>query len=817
VKTAVGKRTLALRAAFTEWKDTDKARRSERDVIKKFRPVIEEIASEFSTWLSKPTPENHVPKFMQESILSVLDEIDFGGKTKKDGSIPNTKKGASWLQAVEYLKNELYKTALANSTDSAVSETVDEKYREVTLLLPHEFIGNFEWLVNRMKARGVTRVMDMDGEETRELATILRILRHSVKNVNKLYSNMKYETVSALGDSTIAMSNGVKERGEFSNVGIGKALGIGDRLLNFHMLDSYSWGEMLRESGVSVINELSRGTEKAYTRIREGAEFMEGLQKKHRFDGIKIEQWSREKHGFTLFDGSKITLSTVQIMEIYALSNRPQAVYHLMGGGIEISGIETGIKKTVQNRAYQLTGADVSAIISKLTTSQKSIVDDMQKFLSTTASAWGNETSMELFLYEAFKEPTYWPINTSRVNLDTQDPDAVRAFNAAQNQGMTKQTVKYAQNPIVIGDVFQTYTDHIAHMATYNGLSAPLGDALKWLNYKQREGRTVDYNATVKRSIRHVMGEQGVKYLVTLIKDINGLSEGSTGTEITSALIANAKRSAVAANLRVIIQQPTAVFRALALLDPKYMLKAVFTTKSIQEMRDHSPIAWWKAQGNFDIGTGRSMRGIIIGADTNWQKIVGFSMKGAAAADDVSWSFLWNAVKLEISDTTDLKYGTKEYFEAVSERFSEIVNRTQVVDSVMHRPQIMRSKDKSIGQVTAFMSEPIKSYNLIRSAIIRLNQYPKDKEAKRKLIMAIIGFLLAMSVNSAILALYDSARKRGDEEKDGLNFGQRYGKNIVGNILDGVNPLSYIPYAKDLLSILQGYDIERMDMASIGA
>ena len=44
---------------------------------------------------------------------------------------------------------------------------------------------------------------------------------------------------------------------------------------------------------------------------------------------------------------------------------------------------------------------------------------------------------------------------------------------------------------------------------------------------------------------------------------------------------------------------------------------------------------------------------------------------------------------------------------------SEIVDQTQVVDSVLHRSQIMRSQDKLVQMATAFMAEPTKSYNLL--------------------------------------------------------------------------------------------------------
>lgn len=68
------------------------------------------------------------------------------------------------------------------------------------------------------------------------------------------------------------------------------------------------------------------------------------------------------------------------------------------------------------------------------------------------------------------------------------------------------------------------------------------------------------------------------------------------------------------------------------------------------------------------------------------------SMWLAGKGDEVTLGALWNACKAEIRDKTDFEEGTPEFTQAVSDRFSEIVDKTQVVDSVFQRSQIMREK-----------------------------------------------------------------------------------------------------------------------------
>ena len=54
---------------------------------------------------------------------------------------------------------------------------------------------------------------------------------------------------------------------------------------------------------------------------------------------------------------------------------------------------------------------------------------------------------------------------------------------------------------------------------------------------------------------------------------------------------------------------------------------------------------------------------------------------------------------------------------------------------------------------------------------------------------------------------------RDDDEEE--TFGEKYIGILSGEIFDSLNPASYIPFIKDIMSIVQGYDVERSDMAII--
>jgi hypothetical protein len=463
---------------------------------------------------------------------------------------------------------------------------------------------------------------------------------------------------------------------------------------------------------------------------------------------------------------------------------------------------------------FYLTENDLQSITSRLTQQQKDYIDALQTFLSTDAADWGNEPWVAKYGYENFGEENYWPIKSAARGVKTQDPEAAQMQNAMLNMGITKALTPNANNPVTLGNADDTFIGHVAQMANMNGLALPIDDALKWFNWIGRnEDGTRDWQHTTKSALEKMMGPEGTRYFIQLLKDVNGLSTGNMGTQFASQLMSKYKRAAVAGKLRVVVQQPTAVLRSFAMIDPKYFANSYVGNikANIREMQEHSPLAWWKAQGNYDIGTGRSLKSIFNGTDNLIDTITDKAMTPAGWADDFAWGWLWSAVKNEIADKrSDLAPGTDEYWEAVNDRFSDIVNQTQVVDGVLQRSEIMRSKNGLDQMASAFMAEPIKSFNLIRNRLMDVIR-GGGKEARKALFRALIAFGLSVAVNSAVLAAHDALKRR----KKGDPFSTAFSDNFRTNALDDVKPWNYVPYIKDIAAIMQGDSVDRMDMSMV--
>lgn len=277
-------------------------------------------------------------------------------------------------------------------------------------------------------------------------------------------------------------------------------------------------------------------------------------------------------------------------------------------------------------------------------------------------------------------------------------------------------------------------------------------------------------------------------------------------------MLSNMKAASVAGNLRVAIQQPTAYLRASMEISPIYLAMGAktMTRKGQWELIcQYAPIAQWKDWGFYRMDTSRQMKDIMFGTDSKKQQFVNWTMTAAEVGDKVAWNRLWRACEYECMDRNpELKQGSEEFYHQVGERFSEIIDKTQVVDSVLHRTQIMRSQNMGTKMATSFMAEPLKTYDMLYRAVMDVRA-GKDK-SKRRAARAAAVFVATNVATALAAAAVDAARD--DDRKKG--YKEKYKEAAWENFKDGMNIINNIPYAKDAVSVFAGYSQTRADTAA---
>lgn len=800
------KQLAKLRQSMEDRLDKEKQKQKEKDQKRKDKAERDKVVTKIQTdveWLSErllnPTDSKHIPEDFKRKVASFLENIDFT-TTKSEKQYDKTGKVSQKQIRMAELLNAYKEIANDESSELILSPIEDEMYNALL----------------ELSDKG-KRFDELEYDELVLIHDIIRYIKKGVASANRAFNKEIKETITGLGENVIS-ENVSKKKNNAPTSGVASA---SYRLLHYDMVQPQDKFHEIGGTMEMLYKEIRKGFDKHILNIKSACEYMQNLVKGHEDD---IKDWSgktAKAATFTLEDGSTIDLTVGQVMSLYELMKRPQAVGHILedGQGIIPSNVLVeankklfwkikvkGTKRIDATQASHVTINDIMNICSSLTEDQMKIADGIQRFFNTVCSDWGNETSMTLYDYKKFVEENYFPIKSSDIYLNTRFDDSGDVL--LKNMSFTKSLTKKANNPIVVEDIFDVMTNHVNQMSMYNALVVPLTDFSRVFNYRNKES-----NQSVKGSIIHSDGTLGYQYIVDFIKDINREARPLKEEEVVNKLISKYKKSAVAGSIRVLVQQPTSIVRATEMISPEYIVKGLFQKANYDEMFKWSPIAYWKSLGFFETNMGRSMKGILLGDDGNMVDKLTLDIYGKA--DDFAWAHLWNAVKLETMDKhPGIDPASDRFMKIVSGRFEEIVDRTQVVDTVFHRSQIMRSTTAFNKMATAFMAERTKSYNLLRSDIWVDAVKSKDKF---KVARALVVYVATETVNAMVQGLYDAFNDPEDEDKDGekRSYLDKYLDNTWENIKTNINPLNMIVYLKEIQSIFDGFTVERMDMAAV--
>mgnify|MGYP004646664969 FL=1 len=800
-------------AVIREANRLSKEKAADKRAIAKRRQSVEKITTRLYRKLSNPTDTQHIPQGFRVSVANFLSSLDFEGRDKA-GNVKDTKVNAAWQELARECRRIV--NAEASNADSTYL-TIDPD------------------LADRLDELSKTPVRDMNKEQIEELYKAARAIEKAVTDADQVRVNgqMRQATDVARGIIEENRSKAKETRRILSGL-----QGM-EKFFKYDLLDPTRFADMWGDGFKTVYSDL-RSAE--LEKIRLWAEFEKDTEKMMKDSGYSQKKaWKSEKtiHRVTLDSGKNIDLSNAQIMEIYLLNKREQGKSHLYGGGITPDSIKNKGVVTENRASYRLTEQDVKKMIGLLSADEKKMADQMGKYASTTMSGWGNKASMELYGYKKFTESNYWPISTDSAwtHSDVSAETAGRAGDSAsiKNLGMTKAVVQNASNPIMVGSVFDTFSKHATQMAAYSAYLNPIENLNKVLNWQTRH----DGNwRSVRESIRMVGGQNAISYLNTFIRDVNG--QVRTEQNPYSPLMGRAKAAAIAGNLRVVVQQPTAWGRAAAIIPPQYMIGGLVGKVDTKEMRQYAPIAQWKDWGYFRDGTtGANMKQLMLGKNSVADNVTDKAMALAGIMDDATWKRLYKSVELWVAH--DMGENQSEaYHQEVGRRFTDVIDRTQVVDSVFERTQAMRSTNYGWQIATAFMAEPLKTYNLLAGAARGFANAEKGAKgtAAKVFLKAAIGFGLQAVLNAAAQSLWDIGRDKDDDETWQEKFLQAmFGDEVVdavrtgeplsgtpteivsaalgGNLQGNLNVLNLIPVFKDVMNWLDGYDTELIGISDV--
>ena len=778
---------------FRDSVESRDAKRKETAEKNRYKAQIEKNVKTLSDWLLKPDHKNalkHISGELQSTVRDFIASIDFTSARQLGG-------GAATAKDMRYLSNleRLHRYI----TDKNVGEDRYSGYLD----LPPNFeteLGNFIHEVNALarKNSGYT-INDMTVEQLKELSDIVKTMKKTITDMNRMYQNRTFQHAYDAGASDVATLKGYVRTKAFTTN------------LAANRLDQTVMWEQSRPA--HVFKRFGKGGESIYREFADAQGTMAFLTKEvldfasETYDSKEVKAWAKETHTFE-FGSDEVTLTTAQLMSLYELNKRAQAKQHISAGGFRVANFKNGrFKMKADNGAHVFAEADLQSMFSELTDRQKEVADKLQRFMVERGGEWGNYVSVKRFDVEMFKDENYFPIKVDNGQIDAKETESVDNASLYQllNMGFAKDVSAKANQAIVVYDIFDVFANHMAEMAQYRSFALPVLDAMKWFNYKERNENGV-VTASFREEMRRAFGSDingrgfAEKFITGVIKAYNG-AEGRGDNSVNSRMLNRVNRAAVAYNTRVMIQQPSAIVRAAMYLDARDLAASlknyvgITTKKNITEMHKYSGIAVWKDLGFYDVNVSRGVQELIKNGQGTISRINEIGMKGAELADKVTWAALWDASKKKVRRDTGLSESDAEFFPKVVRLFEDTVYNTQVVDTVLTKSAFSRDKSFSRRLFSSFMSEPMTTASLVTNEIFDIQMKQAAGQKLRpsdysRLGKTVVVVAVAAVVNSMLASLADAWR----DDDDYGTFGEKWLRALRVKLADELNPLTYLPY-----------------------
>ena len=812
---AYRERALMKQEALKTRYQESKARGVEGRKKTEVRHKIKGIVGELDTLLRNPTSKKHIKEELRRGVAEALMafNMDTIGAEERLAEINKKLQNESDPYEIAHLLESYNRIKNQDANLKEKLEKLNTAYEKIKDSDDIELnLAYQEVIQNSIKAVsekvGDTSIRDMTLEQLEMVYDLFKMIRHTIRDANKAFKAKKALTITQMSEAANQEIRTVAGQPYQRNVVSATAQRMGWSLLKpyvaFRTIGSDVFTDLYRE--------LRNGEDTFYTDVKESIDFVEEQYKKHGF-----KDWDmKETKTFKSKSGKEFELTLEQMMTLYAYSKREQAHAHIMEGGIVFEdalvvkknklGVPIKYEVTTKD-AFNLSVDTFTQIASTLTEEQKAFVDEMQAYLSDTMGAKGNEISMQLLGVKLFKEKFYLPIKSSQyyMNFKAEEAGEVKLRSPA----FSKETVHHANNPIVLHNFTDLWAEHINDMSMYHSFVLALEDFTRVYNYKTKTDanvETMDTKATLETAYPGV-----TKYINKFLKDMNGGVRSET-VGFAEKMTSLAKKGAVLGSASVTIQQPSAIMRAMAYINPKYFVGEKVSKgnhkEKWEELKKYAPIAGIKEMGRFDVGMGASTTDLIK-ADKNFlEKAEDVLSLPPAFMDEVTWLTIWNAVKRETAHNyPKLATSSEEFKQLAGERFTDVISLSQVYDSVFSRSDLMRNKSWIAKSLTAFMAEPTTTLNMLWDSCVQGKRTGGKKGFATQ--AATGGAIFASIVFNSILKSFVTAMRDDDEDE---SYIEKYFEHLASELKDNLTPFNIIPFAKDIWSIFKGYDVERMDL-----
>lgn len=535
------------------------------------------------------------------------------------------------------------------------------------------------------------------------------------------------------------------------------------------------------------------------------------------FDDEEVKEYQKKAESFESWDGeyrvNKSNPLYIAYQEAKAAVDNLRKSNYKDAASYEIAKKELTEKREAAWKAYQdgredayrglnrLLKQRVDEYLDKLTRNltdyEKKFLADSKEFFWNMSGDRINEVTMKLYGYEKANVKHYFPINVDSNSIVTDDPQ-VKFDGTLEGSGFLKNRI-HSRKPILVEDITKVVKRQTNRVSQFYGFATAVRDAKAVLGYNAD-------GTSLRSEIMHKWGSGGEYTTAPMNMIDKTISDIETGGEkLRNDVIGRLFRKAssnyagavLTGNFGVTIKQAASAPNAAAVVGWKNLniamaqnpFFAVHNPEAVAEIEKRTPLMRYREKGYAIPEIGDAL------ASKEYGTPVGFFTGMITGMDVRTVRMLEYAAVAWGDNDSGLTKGSEQYWDAVTDKFNEIIRKTQPNYTMLERPEFLRSQNMLWRTLFMFKTQPVQNYGMLYDAVgnyaAKKAKYGKGskqvKEASLNLARAVTSNLASQAVY-ALMSLasklfYHSVKDLlPDKDEDG-NIETKLDWNKVGGYL----------------------------------
>ena len=763
------KKTIILNMGYESIREQYNEGRTKTVYMEKLGRMLDRMTKKLD---GKANNNEYIPEVLKKPILDVLSSFTADPGEYKNGHKKSLPGYFGEWKNIAQIGDRIKELTSAYASLEQKDKVKNKDYSFIdinSLAFDKGTLKILEYLGESLKDKNI---YDLSSNDLIDIYDTMKELDESLRRAVEIIIDGQKTSIYEAASRAITETEGLKYKkdvNKFNNTAINVIAGTGREIKNRFLatsLDPTRYGRLL--SGyhddyvtAKIFRELHDGDKEHIKIMQDCFVRVQAVTAKYSKSEIKGLQRA-DVAEFDIKDmktGKRVKLSQGILLAIYLTDRQADGHRHLVNDRFnnytvipDLDMMNLGRDGMSKLHKVRFSEADLRNIKKYVQNNKmlSELAGAISEVYNTVLSQRINEVSMAKYGKLIATVKNYYPLQIYKdgaefeKNFDAEFNDV-----RLRSRSFTKQR-ETSYDPIVINDVLKTFTNSVQSVSEYCGLLIPIENFKKVYNSGNGE-------ITLHEAIKDKFGESALHYVEKLMADLQQPPDILDKTWLQ-------KRQGDYMGAKLLLNPGAALkqFAAFPTAFNYFGVKNVCEAAAIGMAKidfdlyaKYTPYLWYRKNGN----------GTVVG---ELSKEMGFYKKSLDKVDIMGKldryvvGTLLYAAEQNVKQTTNLKYGTEEFYKEVAKRYEKCLDETQPNNMITSKPQFIRNNVMKLLSLNAFRSQNMAIANCIidsfaefdaRRAEYKANKTEASKKARNEAAKKFAGSLIGAVTSSALIGI----------------------------------------------------------------